>query len=99
MNNGRKASLKTTDHEIIKKWIEDRNGKPTVVDGTQDKGDGAGLLRIDFEGFSGEDTLVEISWEEFFRTFELKSLAFLYDDDPDSRFFKFIKRESMNNND
>lgn len=38
----------TTDHKEIKKWIEARKGRPTVVDGTQSK-DGEGLLRIDFQ--------------------------------------------------
>ncbi|HVR38601.1 MAG TPA: hypothetical protein VMU84_05860 [Thermoanaerobaculia bacterium] len=51
-----------------------------------------GLLRIDYPGYSGEDTLEEISWEEFFRKFDKEKLAFLYDDDKKSRFSKFVNR-------
>lgn len=89
-------SKTTTDHEEIKHWVEERGGKPAVVRGTENEGEGAGLLRINFPGYSGEDTLEEISWDEFFQTFDEKSLAFLYQDetaeDEESRFFKFVRR-------
>ncbi|MFZ0392060.1 MAG: hypothetical protein WAN36_16485 [Calditrichia bacterium] len=88
----------TTDHETIKRWTEDRNGKPTSVKGTPRGGEHAGLLRIDFPGYSGEETLEEISWDEFFDKFEESGLAFLYQDKlksgETSRFFKFIDRNS-----
>jgi len=84
----------TTDHKEIKKWIEARKGRPTVVDGTQSK-DGEGLLRIDFQ--EPDDKLDPISWDEFFKTFDDRKLAFLQQDKTadgkTSRFFKFVHRE------
>lgn len=89
-------SKTTIDHETIKKWAEERNGNPSKVKVTENNGQGTGLLRINFPGYSGEDSLDEISWEGFFDTFEKKNLAFLYQDDTSggdqSRFFKLITR-------
>jgi hypothetical protein len=90
-------SKTTTDHEVIKKWIEDRGGEPAVVKGTEDEGKGVGVLRVNFPDYSGKESLEKISWEQFFDTFEEKKLAFLYQDElrsgETSRFFKFVSRE------
>ena len=83
----------TTDHDEIRRWTEERGGWPATVKATE-KGDKPGILRIDYPGFSGEDTLEKISWEEFFEAFEKNKLAFLYQDDKDSRFSKLIDRAS-----
>ncbi|HEY8188984.1 MAG TPA: hypothetical protein VIF64_23150 [Pyrinomonadaceae bacterium] len=87
----------TTDHEKIRQWVEERGGHPARVKGT-DKGDGGGLLRIDYPGYSGEDTLETITWEEFFEAFESNNLAFLYQDETkggkESRFSKLIDRDT-----
>ena len=60
-----------------------------------EKGDSA-LLRIDYPGYSGEDTLEEIEWDEFFEIFDSNKLAFLYQDSTEdggkSRFSKFVNR-------
>lgn len=81
----------TTNHDEIKKWAEASDGKPATVKGTGD-GEEAGLLRINFPGYA-EDNLKDISWEEFFEKFEEKKLAFLYQDEKDSRFNKLVNRE------
>ncbi|HEX7047037.1 MAG TPA: hypothetical protein VF275_05660 [Gammaproteobacteria bacterium] len=87
-------SLRTQDHEIIRRWAENRGGKPATVKRTKDDGE-PGVLRIDFEGYSGEESLEEISWDEFFDKFDEKELDFLYQektsDGEPSRFFKFVK--------
>jgi hypothetical protein len=87
----------TTDHKEIRQWVEERGGNPARVKGT-DKGDGGGLLRIDYPGFSGEDTLEPITWDEFFEAFEDNNLAFLYQeetkDGKESRFSKLISRDT-----
>ncbi len=87
----------TTDHEEIRSWVEERGGNPARVKST-DKGKSSGLLRIDYPGFSGEDTLEEITWEEFFNAFDDNNLAFLYQeetkDGKESRFSKLIDRDS-----
>ena len=86
------TSNTTTDHETIRKWVESRNGRPAVVAGTEGK-DGEGILRVEFRH---GDKLEDIEWEEFFRTFEDRKLAFLYQDKTadgkESRFFKFVAR-------
>ncbi|HEX3253525.1 MAG TPA: hypothetical protein VHS05_29095 [Pyrinomonadaceae bacterium] len=85
----------TTDHEEIRRWVEARGGQPAQVKGTQRRG--SALLRIDYPGFSGEDTLEPIEWDEFFEIFDENNLAFLYQektaDGGESRFSKFINRD------
>ena len=91
------SSETTTDHKVIREWAEARGGKPATVKRTGD-GDEPGVLRIDFPGYSGKDSLEEISWEEFFEKFDEKKLAFLYQDKTkdgeESRFFKLVSRET-----
>jgi len=93
------SSVTTTNHDEIRKWAEARGGKPATVKRTEDNGE-AGVLRIDFPGYSGAGSLEEISWEEFFKKFDEKKLAFLYQDKTSSgeqsRFFKFVSRETAN---
>jgi hypothetical protein len=83
----------TTDHDEIRRWTEERGGFPATVKATETKGE-PGILRIDYPGFSGETTLDRITWEQFFEVFEKNKLAFLYQDEKDSRFSKFIDRKS-----
>src|ERR1044072_1492609 len=84
----------TTNHDEIRKWVEERGGRPAIVKGTE-RGESA-LLRIDYPGYSGEDTLETIEWEEFFEIFDDNKLAFLYQDKTadggESRFSKFVNR-------
>jgi len=86
----------TTDHTEIKKWVSDRGGYPARVKGSNDEG--SGVLRIDYPGYSGEETLEPITWSEFFEGFESNKLAFLYQEEsPDgaeSRFSKLIDRST-----
>ena len=67
------AARTTTDHGIIRKWAEQRGGRPAAVAATHED-DAGGLLKIDFG--KKEDTLDEISWDEFFETFEDARLGF-----------------------
>jgi hypothetical protein len=91
-------SKSTTDHETIRRWVEERNGKPSAVKATKEESE-TGILRIDFPGYSGKDTLEEISWDEFFNKFDKANLAFLYQDrlssGEESRFFKFVDRNNQ----
>jgi len=90
-------SKTTTDHEVIKKWVEERGGYPAQVKSTESGGE-PGLLRIDFPGYKGRESLERISWDEFFNKFDEKHLEFLYQDKTrsgrESRFFKFISRQT-----
>ena len=88
-------SKTTTDHDTIRKWAEERGGRPAGVKGTGG-GEDPGVLRINFPG-GAEESLEEISWDEFFEKFEENKLAFLYQDEKasgeQSTFFKFVSRE------
>ncbi len=90
-------SKTTTDHEVIRKWVEEREGHPAAVKNTERDGD-PGMLRIDFPGYSGEGRLEQISWEEWFKKFDEKHLVFLYQDEmksgQPSRFWKLISPET-----
>jgi hypothetical protein len=87
----------TTDHDEIRRWTEERGGKPATVVGTGDEKD-PGILRIDFPEYSGEGALREISWDELFKKLDEKGLAFLYQettaDGKLSRFNKFVSHET-----
>jgi hypothetical protein len=87
----------TTDHEEIQRWAEERGGKPSRVKRTG-RGDDPGILRIDFPGYSGADSLEEISWDEFFEKFDENGLALLYQETTSggqkSNFNKLISRET-----
>lgn len=91
------SANKTTDHEFIRQWVEERGGHPARVRRTGDDDD-VGIIRIDFPGYSGESSLEEITWEEFFEKFEESNLAFLYQeetkDGQESRFNKLVSRDS-----
>ena len=88
-----RSAKKTTDHEQIKHWVEDRGGWPASVKGTGGKED-VGLLRIDFPEKEPDIKLQKITWDEFFDKFEEKKLAFLYQEEGESRFFKLVSREA-----
>lgn len=70
-------NIVTTNHEEIRRWAEQRGGKPARVIGDQED-DGTGGIRIDFPGEVGDEVLEEISWAEFFERFEKQKLAFFY---------------------
>jgi hypothetical protein len=84
----------TTDHEKIRKWAESKGGKPAAVDRTHKGGD-VGIIRIMFPDNpqSEHEHLVEISWDEFFKEFEKRQLALLYDED--SLFSKIVGRDTL----
>lgn len=95
------SSKVTTEHNKIRKWAEDRGGKPSRVVGTGGDDD-SGLLRIDFPGRRGAGSLEEITWDEFFEKFEDKGLALLYQEKTAggkvSRFSKLVSRETAEKN-
>jgi len=91
------SSKRTTDHQTIRRWAEERGGKPATVKATE-HGDQPGILRIDFPGRSGETTLDHISWDDFFEKFDCANLAMIYQDKTaegeTSYFCKFVNREA-----
>ena len=87
----------STDHEEIRAWAEARGGQPACVKGTGKEGD-VGLLRLDFPGYSGGDSLEHISWEAFFEKFDERGLALLHQEQTaggaQSNFNKLVSRET-----
>jgi hypothetical protein len=88
----------TTDHDEIRRWAEGRDGTPACVKGTGDDDD-PGILRIDFPGGAGEDSLEHIGWEEWFAKFDEQGLAAVLqqrkaDGDP-STFIRLVSRDSV----
>lgn len=96
------SSHATTDHEQIRAWAEERKAKPSCVKGTGGKHD-TGLLRLNFPGFSGEDSLQEITWDEFFEKFEEQKLALVYQQETaagkKSNFNKLVSRDNVETED
>ena len=90
------SATMTTNHDEIRKWVENRGGHPAVVADTENKGRGGGLLRIDYDepGGNDDDRLHRITWNAFFEIFDENDIAFLYDPDGESRFSKFVAKES-----
>jgi len=88
----------TIDHDEIREWVEEHGGQPAMVRRTRG-GRGSGILRIDFPGYSGENSLDTISWDDFFARFEEARLAFLYQDATGggrpSRFNKLVARDTV----
>ncbi len=85
-------SQSTTDHDTIRQWAESHGGHPASVTGTG-SGDDPGIIRIDFAGYSGEQSLEPISWDDFFQKFDEKHLALVYEED--SNFNKLVDRGDM----
>lgn len=51
----------TTDHELIRRWADERGAAPAAVKGTGGDED-PGIIRLDFPGYSGEGELEPISY-------------------------------------
>lgn len=86
----------TTDHDEIRRWAEERGAHPAAVKRTGRKGD-TGIIRLDFPGYSGGQSLEKISWKEFFEKFEESKLALVYQQETAggerSNFNKLVKRK------
>jgi hypothetical protein len=67
------------------------------VRGTGGKND-IGMLRLDFPGYSGRESLQEITWDEWFEKFEEQGLALLRQEKTargqQSNFNKLVSRET-----
>ena len=87
----------TTNHNEIRRWAEQRDAKPACVKSTR-RGNSC-LIRLDFPGYSGKDTLVEIPWDEWFDNFDRNGLALIYQDRTAggrrSNFNKLVSRETV----
>ena len=87
----------TTDHDEIRRWVEERGGHPASIKGTARDDEQAGLLRIDFPTGAGNPPLEPVGWEDFFKKFDEANLAMIYQEETTeggtSYFCKFVERE------
>lgn len=86
------TSKTTTNHDEIRKWVEKNGGYPARVKATGRGKNDPGILRIDYPGFSGQDTLAKMDWDAWFEAFDDSGLAFVYQ--PSTRFSKLVARSS-----
>jgi len=66
----------TSDHEVIRAWAEERGATPATTPAARPGGER--VLRFDLPGCDGEEELVDISWDDWFATFDRCELHFLY---------------------
>jgi hypothetical protein len=93
-----KASAKPLiDHDEILRWAEQRNAKPACVRRTG-AGNDVGMIRLDFPGYSGEGSLEEITWDDWFQKFDESNLALLVQEETargqKSNFNKLVSRDT-----
>lgn len=94
-----KSSSRTLiDHDEIQRWAEERGAKPAAVRNTSGE-EGIGIIRLDFPGYSGGDSLEEIEWEEWFEKFDDNNLALVVQEKmangQKSNFNKLVNRENV----
>lgn len=86
-----------TDRDEIQQWAEERDASPACVRGTGDSQD-VGMIRLDFPGYSGEQSLEPIEWDEWFQKFDESGLALLVQDETArgerSNFNKLVSRDT-----
>jgi len=91
------AATITTDHDEIRLWAEERGGYPALTRAQGAKE--SSILRIGFPGFSSDGETERISWDEWFRTFDERRLAFLRQEETEdgqvSHFNKLLSQESL----
>jgi hypothetical protein len=93
-----KASSRVlTDHDEIRQWAEERGARPSAVQRTHTD-DNVGIIRLDFPGYSGEDSLEEVEWDEWFDKFDDNNLALIIQDETaggeKSNFNKIVSRDT-----
>ena len=86
-------TLATRSHDVIRQWAEERGGVPATVGAKEGR---PRVLRLNFPDRGGRN-LQEISWEEWFETFDDRKLVFLYQErmksGNQSNFFRFDSPE------
>ncbi|WP_330255424.1 hypothetical protein OG874_13230 [Nocardia sp. NBC_00565] len=68
--------LVTRNHDVIRRWAEQRGARPATMPGSEYNGR-LGVLRFDFPGYGGA-VLRAVGWDEWFATFDARRLSFRY---------------------
>ncbi|MEV0430006.1 hypothetical protein [Micromonospora sp. NPDC050495] len=92
-------SLVTRNHEVIQRWARARNAKPATIAGTE-RGNRPGVLTFNIPGYRESSRIQEISWDDWFRTFDLRQLNLIYQEQlRDGRQSNFFRTENPNRED
>ncbi|NES31553.1 hypothetical protein GCE86_23010 [Micromonospora terminaliae] len=92
-------SLVTTNHEVIQRWARARGAKPATIAGTE-RGDRPGVLTFNIPGYRESSRIREVSWDDWFRTFDLRGLNLIYQEQMrDGRQSNFFRTENPNRED
>jgi hypothetical protein len=79
----------TRDHDVIRAWVQERDGVPARVRAAGLRRDAASVLRVGFGPLP--PTWEPLDWDTFFEAFDEARLGFLYEDSPGSRICKVTK--------
>jgi hypothetical protein len=92
-------TLVTRNHDVIRRWAEERGARPATIRGTEHD-DHLGVLRLNFPGFNEDERLEEVTWDEWFRTFDERKLLFIYQEHrSDGRPSNFFRVDNPANDD
>nr|WP_233196804.1 hypothetical protein [Verrucosispora sp. ts21] len=92
-------SLVTTNHDVIQRWARERGAKPATISGTERDGR-AGVLTFNIPGYRESSRIREITWDEWFHTFDLRRLNLIYQEQlRDGRQSNFFRTESPDRED
>ena len=83
----------TREHELIRRWAQERGGRPARVRSVGLRKDAAAVLRIAFGPLP--PTWEALEWDQFFRAFDENDLAFLYEENAGSRICKLVKGHTV----
>jgi len=92
----RGQTLVTRDHDVIRAWADARGAVPATVPGRTSR-QKPRVLRLDFPGYGGGN-LREVSWEDWFVTFDERDLDAVYQehtsDGRRSNFFRLVREDA-----
>ncbi|WP_442934155.1 hypothetical protein [Micromonospora sp. CPCC 205561] len=92
-------SLVTTNHDVIRRWAEERDARPATIAGTEREGR-AGVLTFNMPGYRESSRVREITWDEWFRTFDERRLNLIYQEQlRNGRPSNFFRTESPDRED
>ncbi|MFG3422030.1 hypothetical protein [Micromonospora sp. NPDC048063] len=92
-------SLVTANHDVIRRWAQERGAKPATIAGTEREGR-AGVLTFNIPGYRESSRVREITWDEWFRTFDDRKLNLIYQEQlRDGRPSNFFRTESPDRED
>ncbi|MDG4804474.1 hypothetical protein [Micromonospora sp. WMMD980] len=92
-------SLVTRNHEVIQRWARARGAKPATIAGTE-RGDRPGVLTFNMPGYRESSRMREITWDDWFRTFDSRRLNLIYQEQlRDGRQSNFFRTENPNRED